>query len=366
MVTIRGKARKEGVAIAVAAVIDTQNGINGVSPHLLEEGLHALKQGLRPEDYPEAVVICDNMVMGVSLRIPGVSTIGIAAQADVDIPGINPDVPCVLGAENLLDSVSNGDIVIIDGNSGTVHIDPDPQTIMHYQQIETQRESVSKIFISSEHIPARTQAGEMVCVYAYIANEGEVDQALSEGADGLLMDLRGGSEDSNYYKAIMRAAPGKPLAFAVDFPCGELLKAAARYSGPGQVTVLFPMTQFENLFASIDPILADIEQDAEAANVDIGTIARGVERDAPVLTTTRCLTLDLRRSELVRQVDNDELQERAGAWLRGREPEDVLLLIGKHVDSLELLVRAGARSIAVLPDKVSFAKYAIRCIGDEQ
>ncbi|MHB9035695.1 MAG: hypothetical protein ACYC64_03450 [Armatimonadota bacterium] len=365
MITIQGKARKDGVAIAVAAVVDSTNGINGVAHSLLEEGLRALKSGSAPQDYPEAVVICDNMVMGMSLRIPGINTVGIAAQADLDVPGLNPEVPCVTGADNLLAEVSEGDIVILDGHSGTVYVDPDPHTLIHYQQIEDQRKSERKIFIASEHIPARTQTGHVVTVYAYVAREDEVDQALSEGADGLFLDVRGQAEDVDYYKAVMRAAPGKPLAFVVDSACTQLLKTAARYSGSGQVTVMFPTDKFEELFGQVDPTLAEMEADLDAATVDVGTIALGTEPDAPVLTTTRKLALDLRKSKFIKEADLEEMSERSAAWLRGRDPEDVILLIGKHVDLLKKLVESGARSVAVLPDRVGLSKYTIRAIDEE-
>ncbi|MEN6357820.1 MAG: hypothetical protein ABFD83_12140 [Armatimonadota bacterium] len=366
MITIQGKARKDGVAIAVAALVDTKNGINGVAHSILEEGLHALKQGISAQDYPEAVIVCDNLIMGMSLHIPGISTIGIAAEQDLDIPGINPEVPSVTGAEGIMASVTAGDIVILDGNNGMVYIDPDPQTLIHYQKIEDQRHTAPKIFIASEHIPARTQTGHTVSVFAYIKNEGEIDQALAEGADGLLLDIRGKSEDADYYKAIMRAAPGKPLVFAADFGCAQLLKTASQYSGSGQVTVVFPTDKFEVLFSEIDPVLADIENDPEAATVDIGTIALGTETDAPIITTTRRLVLDLRKSKIIEETDIEELSEKAAAWLRGREPEDVILLIGRRTNHLEKLVIAGARTVAVLPDKVAASKYKIRTINEEE
>ncbi|MCE5322691.1 hypothetical protein LLG46_05160 [bacterium] len=366
MITIHGKARKDGVAIAVAALVDTKNGINGVAPTILEDGVRALKRGLSPQDYPEAVIICDNLVMGISLHIPGISTIGIAAEQDLNIPGLNPEVPSVTGVEGIMASVSAGDIVILDGNNGIVYIDPDPQTLIYYQNMEEQRHTASKIFIASEHIPARTQTGHTVNVFAYIKNEGEIDQALAEGADGLLLDIRGKDEDADYYKAVMRAAPGKPLVFAADFGCAKLLKTAAQYSGPGQVTVIFPTDKFEELFNQIDPTLAEIENDPDAATVDVGTIALGTEPDAPVLTTTQKLALDLRKSKLTDATSLEEMAEMAAAWLRGREPEDVILLIGRRTNYLEKLVISGARTVAVLPDRVAASKYKIREINEEE
>lgn len=210
MVTIEGNAKKPGIAIAVAAIFDTLKGIGGVSPALLQEGVNALKRGAALDDFPEAIVITDNLALGIALKIPGIQIIGLAAQAGDEIPTIELDVPCVTGLPDLLRSVSEGDLVIVDGNNGIVHIDPDPQTISRYQQIDESTEARITVFISSEHIPARTQAGEIVYVYAIVTSKTDLARALDEGADGLLVNATGAPEE--FTNRVAAAAGGKPVA----------------------------------------------------------------------------------------------------------------------------------------------------------
>lgn len=361
MISIKGTAKHEGVAIAVAAKVDSINGINGVDPAILEEGIRAIRKGLTRVDYPEVVVACDSVVMGVSLRIPGVNTVGIAAQADTDVPGLDVDVPCVIGLPGLMDSAGQGGFVIVDGNKGVVHIDPDTQTLIHYQRVEDDRRSRSKVFIALEHIPARTQSGETVHVYAHITNEGEVEQALDEGADGLLVDLRGSQADAaEFYRALMRAAPGKPLVFAVDYPCGALIEAVSESAAPGQVTLVFPGASFDELLAEVS---AWIEADPDA-EIRIGCVAEDPETCERPASVQR-VVVDMCRSSLLNQADDVDLASRIAGWIGGREAESALVMIGKHVEAIERLIRAGARGIVVSPGEVGSCKHAIRTIGTE-
>ncbi|MCX6345207.1 MAG: hypothetical protein NT018_09035 [Armatimonadetes bacterium] len=362
MATIEGKAKHEGVAIAVVAKVDSINGINGVDTAILEEGIRALRKGLARDDYPEVVVACDNVVMGISMKLPGINTIGIAAQTDMDVPGLDVDLPCVIGLPGLLDGVGQGSLMIIDGNKGVVHIDPDPHIIIHYQHIEEDRQSRSKVFIASEHIPARTQAGETVYVYAYITNEGEVEQALDEGADGLLVDLRGSEADvTQFYKALIRAAPGKPIVFGVDSSCKALMEAAADYAAPGQVTVAFPTKSFDELYPEV---VAAIKADPDAVHVKIGCMVKGSESCISGVLVNGCV-VDMRKSPLLKDPDIQDLALKVVGWIDGRDPETAILVMGKQIDSAERLIEAGTRSLAVSPYKVGAMKYKIRAMGTE-
>ena len=102
MITIEGNAARRGVAIAVTTIVDTLKGISGISPVLLQEGVNALRRGAEPNDFPEVVVFTDSLAIGAAVRIPGVRTIGIAAQSAEMTPGIEPDIPCVTGLPDLL------------------------------------------------------------------------------------------------------------------------------------------------------------------------------------------------------------------------------------------------------------------------
>lgn len=367
MITIDGIVKRSGIAVAVAAIVDTHSGINNVTPELLQEGINALRQGVSPKDFPEAIIACDNLAAGMSIKLPGIRTIGIVAQSEIDFPGMDPDVPCIVGIPNLLQSINHGDILIIDGCEGTIHIDPDTQTIIKYQQIEEEHACRSRLFIGSEHIPAKTQTGETVCCYAYTTNMEEIVRAIDMGADGLLVDLRNSQLDvSSFYVDALLSAAGKPVAFAVDMPPTKIIEAAKLYSTPGQVRILFDPSKFDLLSNSIESQLEEMMIDSlenpDAPAVGIGTIS-GYENSAKANQGSYA-AIDIRNCTLSDD-KVDCINGYISHWVEEKDARDAIFVIGNNTDCLGCLVKAGARCVAVTYNLVSDAKFAIRAIGLE-
>jgi hypothetical protein len=348
MITLEGIAKQSGVAIAVAAVVDEKLGINAISPALLMDGISSLRNGLRPPDYPEAVLACDKLALGATMRIPGINIVGMAAESDSDVPELPVEIPCVIGVTDLLSSINEGDILIVDGYKGVVHIDPDPQTLIHYQQAEEHRHLRDKVFISSEHIPARTQSGETVYVYALMSDESQLALALSAGADGLMLDLRANREDLGALSGcVLREAAGKPVTFVLEFGCEEILRAAMAYCTPGQVTLA---SENADLLASqvetaLDRVVLEaLQLDVDPPRVNLGGFASAGGCDsaggAVVVDATDVISLPA-------------------------VSEYTVVIVGQQIGAISELVGAGVRRVAVDPGVVSDAKYAILRIGME-
>lgn len=374
MITLEGKVRKSGVAVAIAAVIDSTYGISSVFPALLEQGMKALKSGENPSNYPEAILVCENVAMSLAVKLPGISPIGIAAQSHSDIPRVEFSAPCVIGLPNLLSSISEGDILIVDGYKGIVIIDPDPQTLIRYQQIEQERSSRSKVFISSEHIPAKTQAGDIIRVYAHVFNEADVQNALSMGTDGLLVDLRGNEEEAaDYYGVALRDAAGKPVAFAVEYASDKLLRAVMRYATPNQVSLLFPIENFNSQSMSTLGTLEDVKIEAVFSDLDPPQISFGKIACASYIINMAApdgdeiIAIDLCRAP---ETDEgcEEMMDCLPAWVGTRTADNSIVILESNIGLLECAVMSGAKSVAVTPDIVAIAKNTIRSIGleDEQ
>lgn len=308
--------------------------------------------GLRPADYPEAIVACDNLALGSAMRIPGINTIGFAAESDSDDPGLSVEAPCVIGVVGLLGSLSEADIVIVDGYQGVVHIDPDPATLIHYQQAEEHRHLREKVFIASEHIPARTASGEIVYVYAFLSDESGLAAALEAGADGLMFDLRGNHEDpSALCGQVLQEAAGKPVVFAIEMGCEEILRAAMAYCAPGQLTLVSENAdlltlQVENALDRI--VLEALQLDIEPPQADLGWIAPSAACD-----TADCSPLVIDASDASGDIALPE---------GDAEP---IVILGRSTEAIEAIVTAGARRVAVEPNRVAEAKLVVRSIGLE-
>lgn len=352
MITLEGIAKQPGIAIAVAAAVDARSGINGVSHALLETGIASLKSGLPPADFPEAIIACDTIVLGFAIKIPGINSIGYAAESDADVPGLAIDIPCVIGATGLLESISEGDIIIVDGYKGLVHIDPDTDTLIHYQQAEEHHHLREKVFIASEHIPARTASGELVYVYALLSSEFELNAALDAGADGLVFDLRGRCDDLGAVSGqILREAAGKPVVIALEMGCEEVLRAAMVYCTPGQLTLVSEDADF--LAVQVERALDHIV--LEALQLDI---------DPPQAGLGRIVTLREHQEDCSPFViDARDAQESFTIAKCGEEP---IVVVNEVAHVSEAIADAIVRRIAVAPGRVTEAKLAIRSIGLEE
>lgn len=371
MTTIEGLPVSGGIAMASAAVIRTSS--TGVEiPHtLVQKGIGALRSGLQPEDYPEVIVICDSLAAGIGMRISGVKTTGIAVQSDEHLSGAGLSVPCVAGLTDLMTVVSDDDIVIVDGNHGVVHIDPDPEMLIHYQEIEERAATRGKVFIASEHIPARTQSGDTVFVYALASSSNDIGEGLDQGADALLVDVRGRESDEAAYTNALLAAAGKPVAFVAGYPDGMLFRAAMRKSAPNQVTVLFPLDDYVETLGQFMQGLVSAAEESLRLDLDPPVIQHGLfVREAEYANSDRggdesALALDMRRSPYLDTL-RSELSEQMGPWIGSRRPEDVIVVLGESIDAVGAAVGSGARSVAVVSGLVCSAKYAIRSVGEEE
>ncbi|MCX8053682.1 MAG: hypothetical protein N3B12_07725 [Armatimonadetes bacterium] len=371
MVTIHGRSLNPGVAIAVAAIVDANRGLGAVSPSLLAEGERALKAMLPVQDYPEAVVVCDTLALGLAISIPGINTVGIAAESDTDAPVTELRVPCVVGLPNLIKSVSEGDIVIVDGGKGIVYVDPDLETIVRYQELEQLATSGSLVYIAAEHLPARTPDGETVTVHACVSDKTDLATALDQGADGIVVNLAGWeSGSSEDLAAIMRTAAGKPIAFEVEGKAEEILRAAMYFASPHQVTLLFPAATFDAAVERTNSVLELIIAEALFEDLSPPRVGFGIAVHETELTQSRpsreptSYLIDVRKSAAM-SLEQDELTGRVTEWTTGCSADQVVILLGRQVEFVTKLVKAGVRAFAVDADIVSVVKTAIREMASE-
>lgn len=95
------------------------------------------------------------------------------------------EIPAVLGLGNATKIINNDDMVIIDGSTGIVIVNPSEQTLKRYKEIET-REEEHKAHLSVEsHLQAETIDGFSVPVMGNIELPEEVTSVLNHGGDGI-------------------------------------------------------------------------------------------------------------------------------------------------------------------------------------
>ncbi len=132
------------------------------------------------------------------------------------------ELPAVVGIGPFLDTVGAGDQVIVDGDRGRVIINPDPDTLQHYEQRLKQRNSLSERLAGLRDLPAETADGVRVRLSANIEFPYETAAALERGADGIglyrteflyLASDDEPSEEDHYqaYSQVVREMGGRPV-----------------------------------------------------------------------------------------------------------------------------------------------------------
>ncbi|MDY6831998.1 MAG: phosphoenolpyruvate--protein phosphotransferase [Thermodesulfobacteriota bacterium] len=95
------------------------------------------------------------------------------------------DIPSVLGLENATKMIRNDDIIIVDGESGIVIVNPTDESIIKYQNRGQEYEAYKIDVAKSSHLPAQTVDGVSVKVLANIELPAETGHAKEYGADGI-------------------------------------------------------------------------------------------------------------------------------------------------------------------------------------
>jgi len=129
-------------------------------------------------------------------------------------------IPAVVGAGKL--ELSSGTVLIIDGQSGELVIDPDADTLAEYRTRQQARQQARSLEIAQAENPAVTLDGHQVEVVANIGSVADADYAIKMGAEGVgllrteFLFLQGDtlpSEDEQYqiYRAIADVFQQLPL-----------------------------------------------------------------------------------------------------------------------------------------------------------
>ena len=95
------------------------------------------------------------------------------------------EIPTVVGVEHLMESVSEGDHLVLDGNSGLVYVNPGSEIEKDYQSLTKRYEAFKRELMEADHQPGGTRDGHRVMMLANIALLADVHLALRYGAEGI-------------------------------------------------------------------------------------------------------------------------------------------------------------------------------------
>ena len=94
-------------------------------------------------------------------------------------------IPAVVALEDLTESVSGGDTVIIDGNRGIVIVNPDDETIRQYEEYSQEFVELEHKLDAIREKPAVTRDGVKVTLLGNIEFPEEAEMVLQKGGGGI-------------------------------------------------------------------------------------------------------------------------------------------------------------------------------------
>ena len=95
------------------------------------------------------------------------------------------EIPAVVGLESATDVVADGDLLIVDGSTGVIVVNPDDRAIIYYQEKKLQLEDYRSSIARQSHLPAVTPDGQQVTITANIEFLEEVAAVRNYGGEGV-------------------------------------------------------------------------------------------------------------------------------------------------------------------------------------
>ena len=139
-----------------------------------ERGI-VIAHDLSPADTARMMI---NKVMGFATDMGGkTSHTAIVARA--------VGVPAVVGLQSITKSLHTDDQIIIDGSTGVVVINPDPEVLHRYEEKKRHYEVTQEDFLKHAKLPAITKDNYQVEIGGNIEFVEEIPSAVVHGADGI-------------------------------------------------------------------------------------------------------------------------------------------------------------------------------------
>ncbi|MBX3159806.1 MAG: phosphoenolpyruvate--protein phosphotransferase [Deltaproteobacteria bacterium] len=95
------------------------------------------------------------------------------------------EIPAVVGLETITEVVETDDLVVIDGASGVVIVNPTPQTVADYREEQRRQVAAGAHLHTLRDLPARTRDDTAVQLFCNIDGPDELDDAIDYGAMGV-------------------------------------------------------------------------------------------------------------------------------------------------------------------------------------
>ncbi len=193
---------------------------------------HRVLRHLRQEDKKSAfakatILVAEELTLSQMTLVSHENLAGIALQSGgvtshAAILARAFEIPTVVGVEHLMEAVTEGDALVLDGNSGIVYINPSNEVEREYQILMKRYDAFRKELLVRLDEPTVTHDGHRVQMLANIALPADIQLAIRYGAEGIGLlrsefsfltyeDFPDEEQQLTLYNRILEAAGKRPV-----------------------------------------------------------------------------------------------------------------------------------------------------------
>lgn len=330
---IEGRIRKEGyiAEYAVSSVFEQHlNSITQIEDEYLREKAADVKDvaqrllenlsGIKEEKVnlpKEAILVTEDispadlaLLEGDHFRGIVLATGGVTSHASILAKSF--EIPSVVAVDGLIETVRQGDSLIVDGNSGVIYINPSQEVIREYDRLEREYLAFNRELGEIRDMPAESQDGHRVALYSNIGLLSDIAFAQLHGAQGIGLyrteipflshrDFPGEEEQYTLYRRVVEGMGGKPVtirtldigadkyptyvrraapepnpflgwrSLRISLEVADIfkpqLRAILRVGALGRVRLLIPMVSSLEEILKVKEILAEVKEELEREEV---------------------------------------------------------------------------------------------------
>lgn len=234
-------------------------------------------------------------------------------------------IPALIGVDMPLDAELEGKFAIVDGDNGTVYIDPSEDVIAQMQEKKEQAEEKKQLLQQLKGKETITKDGKKIKLYANIGNSKDLAMVLQNDAEGIGLfrseflylekeDYPTENEQFMVYKMVAETMAGKQviirtLDIGADKQCDYFnmdpednpalgyrairicltrpevfktqLRALYRASAFGNISIMYPMITSVWEVKQIKKIVEEVKEELRAQNIEFGEVAQGIMIETP-------------------------------------------------------------------------------------
>ncbi len=251
------------------------------------------------------------------------------------------NIPAIVGLHDATDKLQTGRQVLLDGYDGLLIVDPTPETLSHYGEIEVRKGRVTQRLRELRETKSTTRDGRHIVLSANIELPSDVEAVLANGAEGIGLyrteflfvnrsTLPSEQEQYETYRKVAEQVLPHPLIIrtfdlggdklaagtvdtgdelnpflgwrAIRFCLENIdifktqLRAILRAGAVGNVKIMFPMISGLEELRQAMSVLNECKEELRAAKIDIG---KEIEAGAMIEIPSAAIASDM----LAREVD---------------------------------------------------------------